>query len=130
MPTAYALHEPLTFIHTPFLCLQLMARHGCEFASAPDFTFRLVVRKWVEAKHKGNVLLKLDLSCLRALINASEPVHQDTRELFTTTFSPCGLHDMCMTPAYGLAENVVMYDISMFLYVLATPLHTQVWWLL
>ncbi|MCP3665702.1 MAG: fatty acyl-AMP ligase, partial [Gammaproteobacteria bacterium] len=100
--------SPLTFIHNPVLWIELMARHGCEVSSAPDFAFRLVVRKWVEAKHKLNVLSTLDLSCIRALMNASEPVHWDTRELFISTFSPYGLSEKCMTPAYGLAENVVM----------------------
>ncbi len=85
-----------------------MARHGCETASVPDFAFRFVVRKWVEAKHKRNVLSALDLSYIRALMNASEPVRLDTRELFITTFFPYGLSEKCMAPAYGLAENVAM----------------------
>ncbi len=100
--------SPLTFIHNPVLWLQLMTHHGCEVASAPDFAFCLVVRKWVEANHKRNVLPALNLSCIHALMNASEPVRWDTMELFTTTFSPYGLNEKCMTPAYGLAENVVM----------------------
>ncbi len=72
-----------------------------------NFVFRSVVQKWVETKHKRNVLPRLDLSCICALINANEPICRDTRELFTTTFSPHGLNKKCMTPAYGLAENVV-----------------------
>eukprot|EP01084_Bolivina_argentea_P104630 187339_1 len=100
--------SPLTFIHNPVLWLELMARHGCEVSSAPDFAFCLVVRKWMGAKHKRNVLSTLNLSCIRPLMNASEPVHWDTRELFITTFSPYGLNEKCMIPAYGLAENVVM----------------------
>ncbi len=100
--------SPLTFIHNPILWIELMARHGCETASVPDFAFRFVVRKWVEAKHKRNVLSALDLSYIRALMNASEPVRLDTRELFITTFFPYGLSEKCMAPAYGLAENVAM----------------------
>ncbi len=95
--------HPLTFIHKPALWLELMARHSCEISSAPDFAFRLAARKWVEAKHKRNVLSTLNLSCIRALINASEPVRWDTRELFATAFSPHGLNEKCMYPAYGLA---------------------------
>ncbi len=80
--------SPLTFIHNPVLWLELMARHGCEIASAPDFAFRLVAQKWMGAKHKRNVLSTLNLSCIRTLMSASEPVRSDTEELFVTTFSP------------------------------------------
>ncbi len=99
--------SPLTFILNPILWVELMSRHRCQFSAGPDFAYQLVVRRWEKAKRTRAALPTIDLSCVTSFLCASEPVRQDTRDLFLKTFSPYGLKD-CMCPAYGLAENVVM----------------------
>ncbi len=47
---------------------------------------------------------KLDLSCLRILMNGSEPVTVQAMEAFQREFGPFGLRREALSPVYGLAE--------------------------
>lgn len=47
---------------------------------------------------------RLDLSCLRILMNGSEPVTVQAMEAFQREFGPFGLRREVLSPVYGLAE--------------------------
>ena len=49
----------------------------------------------------------MDLSSVRHMINAAEPVRVDDLELFRATFEHCGLNPRAVFPTYGLAEHTV-----------------------
>src|SRR5262249_46482488 len=49
----------------------------------------------------------LDLSSLKVLMNAAEPVRADTFERFYERFAPYGLRREAHVVAYGLAENTL-----------------------
>ena len=49
----------------------------------------------------------LDLSCVKHMINAAEPVDADAIADFYGTFRPFGLPDHVVIPTYGLAEHTV-----------------------
>lgn len=101
--------SPITFIQNPLLWLDLMSRHRVNWGIAPDFAYRLVTRKFQEAKARGagrNPIGDLDLSCIRVLSNAAEPVRLDTCEIFGSVFAEYGLRDDWFVACYGLAEHV------------------------
>lgn len=102
--------SPVTFIQKPLLWLQLMSRLKVSWGVSPDFGFRLVARKFIEARRMTsheNPIANLDLSCIRWIMNASEPVRLDTRDYFGKLFSKYGLRDTWFHVGYGPAENVV-----------------------
>ena len=47
---------------------------------------------------------RLDLSCLRIMMNGSEPVTAQAMEAFQREFGPFGLRREALSPVYGLAE--------------------------
>lgn len=47
---------------------------------------------------------RLDLSCLRIMMNGSEPVTVQAMEAFQREFGPFGLRREALSPVYGLAE--------------------------
>lgn len=75
---------------------EAIERHRGTYTAAPDFSYRLCL---------GNIdrLKKYDLSSLRIVLNAAEPVRAGTVKAFEEAF---GLEHV-MRPAYGLAEVAV-----------------------
>jgi acyl-CoA synthetase (AMP-forming)/AMP-acid ligase II len=108
--TGWRVHmmSPLSFIKNPLLWLELMSRNKVTWSVAPDFAFRLVTRKFYEARKLSNQPIPgLDLSSIRYLQTAAEPIRLDTREYFDSTFKDFNLRDNWFCAGYGLAENVV-----------------------
>ena len=54
----------------------------------------------------------LDLSSVRFLLNAAEPVRATTLRSFATCFATCGLRLEALAPAYGMAETCVLVSVS------------------
>jgi acyl-CoA synthetase (AMP-forming)/AMP-acid ligase II len=96
--------SPLDFLRRPLLWLQTISRVRATYASAPNFGFTYCLR---EDKISSKQLEDLDLSSLRVLINASEPVSADTYLRFKARFAPYGLRSQAYIAAYGLAENTL-----------------------
>jgi acyl-CoA synthetase (AMP-forming)/AMP-acid ligase II len=74
------------------------------YASCPNFGFEYCLQ---ENKIPTERLSNLDLSSLRVLMNAAEPVRADTYLRFLERFAPCGLRPQAHVVAYGLAENTL-----------------------
>jgi thioester reductase-like protein/SAM-dependent methyltransferase len=81
-----------------------MSRARATYASSPNFGFEYCLR---EDKVPSEHLDKLDLSSLRVLMTASEPVRVDTYVRFLERFARCGLQPRAHVSAYGLAENTL-----------------------
>lgn len=96
--------SPLTFIVNPLLWLQTMSKYRATHSAGPNFAFELVVRRLEGVKDK---VLEYDLSSMKFLMIAAEPVRQKTLMKFVQLTAPFGLSQHVMAPGYGLAENCV-----------------------
>lgn len=95
---------PTDFLRRPALWLQLISEVGASHSSSPNFGFEYCLRA---GKIKEEELEGLDLSSLRVLMNASEPVRQSSTQRFYRRFARYGLRREACTAAYGLAENTL-----------------------
>ncbi len=94
-----ALMSPLAFLARPVRWLQALDAHRGTLSPAPNFAFDLCTTRIADEELDG-----LDLSCVRVLLNGSEPVSPETLHRFIERFAPCGLDPGAVYPVYGLAE--------------------------
>jgi thioester reductase-like protein len=93
--------SPADFIQRPALWLEAITKYKGTATSAPDFAFAYCLQ---EGKITDNVLETLDLSSLRFLMTAAEPIRPDVYYSFLEKFKPAGLKPEAFFGAYGLAE--------------------------
>lgn len=96
---------PLSFIKDPMLWLDILHKSKSRYTLAPNFAYGLATRKFDPKRfnsHGG-----LDLSSLRMIVNAAEPVNPDTMDSFLHTFGKYGVRREALCPGYGLAESTV-----------------------
>eukprot|EP00602_Paraphysomonas_sp_CaronLab_P005346 CAMPEP_0185017988 /NCGR_PEP_ID=MMETSP1103-20130426/833_1 /TAXON_ID=36769 /ORGANISM="Paraphysomonas bandaiensis, Strain Caron Lab Isolate" /LENGTH=1086 /DNA_ID=CAMNT_0027547625 /DNA_START=99 /DNA_END=3356 /DNA_ORIENTATION=- len=100
--------SPLTFIRNPVLWVVAMSRYHCTHSQAPDFAFALTARKFLSmGSREKATLLPIDLSCVRHMISAAEPVRAASIDTFCAVFCKHGLRKEVIYPTYGLAEHTV-----------------------
>ncbi|KAL0419628.1 UNVERIFIED_CONTAM: Long-chain-fatty-acid--AMP ligase FadD26 [Sesamum radiatum] len=98
------LFSPMTFIKSPLLWLETINKYRGTHSAGPNFSFELVIRRLELDKNK---VRKYDLSSMKFLMIAAEPVRQKTLKRFIELTAPYGLSQYVMAPGYGLAENCV-----------------------
>jgi acyl-CoA synthetase (AMP-forming)/AMP-acid ligase II len=94
--------SPLTFLQRPAVWFEVMSRVRATHTAAPNFAYELAVRKTTPAQRAG-----WDLSALRVIMSAAEPIRAATMDAFYAAFAPSGLEPVTFFPAYGLAEHTV-----------------------
>ncbi len=100
--------SPMTFIKNPVLWIHCMSKFRATHVQAPNFAYSLVAKKFLSAMKSNPSLTKdLNLSSLRHMINAAEPVDVASIEMFYAVFEKYGLHRGVIYPTYGLAEHTV-----------------------
>jgi thioester reductase-like protein len=92
---------PTAFVQRPLMWLELITRYRATASSAPNFAFDLVLRA---SRAAPDCLAAIDLSSLRFLMAAAEPVRPDVYARFLRTFRERGLDPSAFYAAYGLAE--------------------------
>ena len=95
---------PLNFLKRPEIWLQTISRVRATYTSSPNFGLEYCLR---EDKISDDQLETVDLSSLRVLMNAAEPVRAETHLRFLERFSQFGLRPQAHVVAYGLAENTL-----------------------
>lgn len=95
--------SPLSFLQRPMLWMEAVSKYQATHLQAPNFAFKLTARKF-QASNYVNKPLKL--SSVRHIINAAEPVDEDSMQTFYKAFGPFGLNKVIF-PTYGLAEHTV-----------------------
>ena len=98
--TTYGL-SPLDFIQRPALWLETISNYRGTASSAPNFAYEYCLRP---EKVPAATLEHLDLSSLRFLMTAAEPVRANVFRDFIRKFEPYGLNPKSFFAAYGLAE--------------------------
>ncbi len=93
------LMSPTDFVRRPAGWLRMMHRVGSTVTAAPNFAYDLCQRVIPDELADG-----LDLSRLRVVLNASEPIHPPTMAAFSSRFERAGLRAHAVSSAYGLAE--------------------------
>ncbi len=93
--------SPIDFIQRPALWLETISKYRGSASSAPNFAYEYCLRP---EKVPAETLEHLDLSSLRFLMNAAEPVRANVCRDFINKFQPYGLHPEAFFSAYGLAE--------------------------
>lgn len=93
------LMSPAAFAKRPIRWLEGIAKYRATVTGAPNFAYDLCVERIALDERKA-----IDLSSLRVVVNAAEPVRAATLERFAHAFGPCGLRREALYPCYGLAE--------------------------
>ena len=96
--------SPLSFLQRPMLWMEAVSKHKGTHLQAPNFAFKLTSRKFQASNYVNK---PLDLSSVRHIINAAEPVDKEGMDVFYKAFKPFGLPDGVIFPTYGLAEHTV-----------------------
>jgi thioester reductase-like protein len=95
---------PTDFIQRPTLWFDAIKTYGASASAAPNFAYDYCLRAGRISKES---LETCDLSSLRQLLVAAEPVKPDTYTRFLQAFQPYGLRSESFFVAYGLAENTL-----------------------
>src|SRR6266404_4717115 len=100
---------PTDFIQRPILWFDSIKRYGATASAAPNFAYDYCLRAGRLSKES---LEACDLSSLRVLMCAAEPVKPDTYTRFLEAFQSCGLKSENFYVAYGLAENTLAVSLG------------------
>jgi thioester reductase-like protein len=95
---------PASFMRRPAMWLQILSARCATATSAPNFALELCLRR---SPALSGAAERLDLSSLKFLMVAAEPVRPDTYRRFLQTYAPFGLNPDALVVAYGLAENTL-----------------------
>jgi thioester reductase-like protein len=100
---------PTDFIQRPTLWFDAIKTYSASASAAPNFAYDYCLRTGRFSKES---LEGCDLSSLRLLMVAAEPVKPDTYKRFLQAFQPYGLRSESFFVAYGLAENTLAVSLG------------------
>ncbi len=100
---------PTDFIQRPALWFEVMSTYGASATAAPNFAYDYCLRA---GRLSRESLEACDLSSLRVLMVAAEPVRPDTYTRFLEAFQSYGLKSESFYAAYGLAENTLAVSLG------------------
>jgi len=99
----------MDFIQRPSLWFETITTYGVTATAAPNFAYDYCLRPGRLSKEK---LEGCDLSSLRVLMCAAEPIKADTFTRFLEAFQPYGLKTESFYAAFGLAENTLAVSLG------------------
>ena len=94
----------LDFVQRPALWFETIKKYRASATSAPNFAFEYCLR---QGRLSEETLKSVDLSSLKFLMTAAEPVRPTTYLRFLQKFQAYGLKPERFFVAYGLAENTL-----------------------
>jgi thioester reductase-like protein len=100
---------PMDFIQRPVLWFDAINTYQATATAAPNFAYDYCLRAGRLSKES---LEGCDLSSLRVLMCAAEPVKPDTYTRFLEAFQPYGLKSESFYAAFGLAENTLAVSLG------------------
>ncbi len=93
--------SPMDFIQRPALWLETLTKYQATASSAPNFAYEYCLRP---DKIPDTLYPNLDLSSLKMLMTAAEPVNTEVYRRFLQKFKTYGLKPDSFYSAFGLAE--------------------------
>jgi thioester reductase-like protein len=99
----------MDFIQRPILWFDTITTYQATATAAPNFAYDYCLRNGRLSSEK---LEGCDLSSLRVLMCAAEPVKADTFTRFLEMFQPYGLKSESFYAAFGLAENTLAVSLG------------------
>lgn len=93
--------SPSSFVQRPLLWLESISKYQATATSVPNFALEMCLNK---ARVPDSSLPILNLSSLRFLMAAAEPINSQTFNSFVSRFKACSLKQEAIFVAYGLAE--------------------------
>jgi len=102
--------SPLTYLQRPAMWIEAVSKYRGTHLQVPNFALKLTARKFDKSKYAstgGSTAATIDLSSVKHIINAAEPVTEESIEAFCDVFCPFGLDKNVIYPTYGLAEHTV-----------------------
>jgi len=93
--------SPRSFVERPLLWLETITKYQATATSVPNFALELCL---IKRKVPDSSLSKLNLTSLKFLMIAAEPVNSQTFYKFIERYRPTGLNEHSIFAAYGLAE--------------------------
>src|ERR1700723_2069843 len=99
----------MDFIQRPILWFDAIQTYRATATAAPNFAYDYCLRAGRLSKDS---LEECDLSSLKVLMCAAEPVKPDTYTRFLEAFQPYGLKSESFYAAYGLAENTLAVSLG------------------
>ena len=100
--TSLAMMSPAAFVKRPALWFEAMHRFRPTHTAAPNFAYAIALARTTAEERAG-----WDLSSVRLLMSAAEPIEPETMEAFFLAFEPARLSREAFRPAYGLLEYSV-----------------------
>jgi acyl-CoA synthetase (AMP-forming)/AMP-acid ligase II len=98
--------SPFEWVASPALLVRAISDHRATLTWLPNFAYSFIAQRSRETEGS------LDLSCLRAVINCSEPVSAEAMDTFAGRFAPAGLRKEALHTCYAMAENVFAVSAS------------------
>lgn len=93
--------SPFDWVRAPHRLMQAVSNYHGSLVWLPNFAYNFCAEKIRERYLDG-----LDLSSLRAVINCSEPMRDESHQQFLERFKPYGLNPSALATSYAMAENV------------------------
>ncbi len=90
------------FIRKPTLWLEKVTEYRATFTASPNFGYKYFLTFFKKRKE-----CKLDLSCVRIIVNGAEPISIKLCNQFLDEMGPYGLKKNSIFPVYGLAEGTL-----------------------
>lgn len=89
--------SPALFMQKPSRWMATMSEYRGTHSPSPNFGFEVAARKAENPE-------RLDLSCVRVLLNGAEPIRQESEERFVEVYAVSGLSETAITHAMGMSE--------------------------
>lgn len=105
MPILYSvplvLMSPFDWVRAPYRLFQAISKYKGTLCWLPNFAYNFCAKKI-----RPSDMESVELSSLRAVVNCSEPMRQDSHNMFVERFSQYGMKASAITTCYAMAENV------------------------
>ena len=91
--------SPFDWVRRPAMLLQAISQHRATLCWLPNFAYNFLALNVRDEELAG-----VDLSCLRAIVNCSEPLLASSHRHFQAKFESCGLRADVFASSYAMAE--------------------------